>query len=211
MGEKRALIFGAMAQADWSFLKPLQEEGVTVFCADGGLSLARQAGFSPDYYIGDGDSGGAPEAGLRATVLPTQKDLTDLQAAWEEAYFLGYRKIFLTGCTGGRQDHHIAALQLLEAIAHRGCEGTILDGENEITFLAPGEHRRKRGEFHYFSLLPVDAAVTLSISGAAYDLDERQVFRGDSLCVSNAFRAPYVQLTLSGGSCYLVLSGRTRQ
>ena len=42
MGEKTALIFGAMDQGDWSFLAPLR--GASVFCADGGLRCARAAG-----------------------------------------------------------------------------------------------------------------------------------------------------------------------
>lgn len=208
MGAKAALIFGSMDLNDWSFLQPLRKENPTVFCADGGLMCAQRAGFSPDYYIGDGDSGGAPQPGLCATVLPTRKDLTDLQAAWEQAYSLGFRKVYLTGCTGGRQDHHLAALQLLETIHQRGCEGIILDRDNEITFFSPGKKLLQRKDFVYFSLIPLDAAVTVSISGAKYDLTERRVLRGDSLCVSNEFLAGPVELTLSGGCCWLILSQR---
>lgn len=208
MGAKAALIFGAMDCSDWSFLEPLRQECPTVFCADGGLTCARKAGFLPDYYIGDGDSGGAPQPGIRATVLPVQKDLTDLQAAWEEAYELGFRNICLTGCIGGRQDHHLAALQLLETIRLRGCEGRIMDPENEISFLTPGKMLLQREDFSYFSLIPADAEVTVSISGAKYELSERRVRRGDSLCVSNEFVQTPVELTLSDGSCWLILSQR---
>lgn len=208
MGAKAALIFGSMDQGDWSFLQPLRQEKPTVFCADGGLICAQKAGFLPDYYIGDGDSGGAPQPGLCATVLPTRKDLTDLQAAWEQAYSHGFRKIYLTGCTGGRQDHHLAALQLLETVQRRNCEGIILDQHNEISFFAPGKKWLERTDFVYFSLIPLDAEVTVSIRGAKYDLMERRVLRGDSLCVSNEFLDGPVELTLSGGSCWLILSQR---
>lgn len=208
MGAKAALIFGSMDHGDWSFLQPLRQEVPTVFCADGGLICAQTAGFSPDYYIGDGDSGGAPQPGLSATVLPTRKDLTDLQAAWEQAYSLGFRKLYLTGCTGGRQDHHLAALQLLETMHLRGCEGIILDPYNEISFFSPGEKRLQRTDFAFFSLIPLDSEVMVSIRGAKYDLTERRVLRGDSLCVSNEFLDGPVELNLSGGSCWLILSQR---
>ena len=208
MGAKTALIFGAMDAGEWGFLAPLKGEAPAVFCADGGLACAIRAGFSPQYYIGDGDSGGAPMAGIPATVLPTRKDLTDLQAAWEWAYAMGYRRLYLTGCTGGRQDHHIAALQLLEAMANRGCEGRILDAQNEIAFLQPGEYRIQREAYPYFSLLPVDALLTVSISGASYDLARQTVRRGDSLCVSNEFQGRPVTLTVYDGCCYLILSER---
>ncbi len=210
MGAKTALIFGAMNYGDWSFLEALRQNPPTVICADGGLRCARAAGFSPAYYIGDGDSGGAPQPGLSATVLPTRKDLTDLQAAWEQAYSLGFREILLTGCTGGRQDHHIAALQLLEQIRERGAEGKLLDPENEISFLLPGKILIEGEGFCYFSLLPVDETIEVSIRGAKYELQNRKVIRGDSLCVSNETQGACVEIELTKGRCWLVRSQRNK-
>ena len=208
MGAHAALIFGSMEQGDWRFLEPLRALDPMVICADGGVNCAKNAGFAPDYYIGDGDSGGAPLEGIEAVVLPTQKDLTDLQAAWQAAYAMGFRTVYLTGCTGGRQDHHIAALQLLEAMAEHGCEGTILDPENEISFLTTGTIMLQRGGFRYFSLLPVEREIIVSIEGAKYPLDRRSVFRGNSLCVSNEFASDAVTVTIHNGACWLVQSGR---
>ena len=206
MGEKTALIFGSMHYADWSSLTSLR--GAAVFCADGGLHCAIEAGFSPDYYIGDGDSGGSPPSGVPAKVLPVRKDLTDLQAAWEQAYTLGFRRIVLTGCTGGRQDHHIAALQLLETISRRGCEGRLLDPDNEVAFCPPGHYTLEQGGFRFFSLLPVEAQLTATIRHALYSLEAGVIRRGDSLGVSNAFLDGPVELFLTGGGCWLVRSGR---
>ena len=84
MGDKTALIFGSVAYPDWRFLAPLQGQNLTVLCADGGIRCAALAGFAPDFYIGDGDSGGSAQ-GLPAILLPAEKDLTDLQAACEAA------------------------------------------------------------------------------------------------------------------------------
>ena len=209
MGNETALIFGAMDQADWSFLAPLRGKAV-VFCADGGVRRAVSAGFSPDYYIGDGDSGGVPPEGVPAEILPVRKDLTDLQAAWEQAYGLGFRRIVFTGCTGGRLDHFLAAAQLLEVLGRRGCEGVILDADNEISFLPPGERRLNPGRFRFFSLLPVEAESRVSISGAEYNAEQTVLRRGDSLGVSNGFRDGPVRLTVFEGPCLLVQSGRIR-
>lgn len=204
MGAHAALIFGAMDHGNWDFLSALRALELKVICADGGVNCAHQAGFLPDFYIGDGDSGGRPPEGVDAVVLPTQKDLTDLQAAWQQAYAMGFRRFYLTGCTGGRQDHHIAALQLLETMADHGCEGTILDPGNEISFLSPGETTFSCGDFRYFSLLPVDREMTVSIEGAKFPLSRRRVFRGDSLCVSNEPAGSTVSVTVHEGCCYLV-------
>ncbi len=196
-----------MDHADWSFLCALRGEAA-VFCADGGVENAVRAGFIPDYYIGDGDSGGIPPAGVPAVLLPVRKDLTDLQAAWEQARSMGFRKIVFTGCTGGRLDHHLAAVQLLETVARAGCEGVIADPDNEIAFLLPGQRTARPGAFRFFSLLPVNETSTVSIRGAQYDLDRGLLRRGDSLGVSNGFRDGPVLITVHDGPCYLFLSGR---
>ena len=209
MGNETALIFGAMDHRDWSFLAAWRGR-VTVLCADGGVSSARSAGFAPDYYIGDGDSGGVAPAGVPAIQLPVRKDLTDLQAAWEQAFALGFRSILFTGCTGGRQDHFLAAVQLLEIVARRGCAGAILDPDNEISFLLPGTHRLAPGAFRFFALLSAEAEATVSIRGGEYDLSRGRIARGDSLGVSNAFRAGPVTVQVHEGACYLVRSARIR-
>lgn len=209
MGNETALIFGAVGYPDWSFLAPLRGK-TAVFCADGGVNHARSAGFTPDYYIGDGDSGGVPPAGIPAVRLPVRKDLTDLQAAWEQAFSLGFRNILLTGCTGGRQDHFLAAVQLLEIISASGCEGAILDPENEITWLPPGGHLLAPNAFRFFSLLPVNDRSVVSVRGAEYEAVRSILRRGDSLGVSNAFLNGPARVQVHEGPCYLVRSGRTR-
>lgn len=206
MGTQTALIFGAMKFDSWEFLEELRISHPTVICADGGIHCAQSAGFIPDFYIGDGDSGGSPAEGIPSQVLPNKKDYSDLQAACELALKLGFQQIVLTGCTGGRQDHHISALQLLELISLRGCEGKIIDPRNEIFFLSPSHKVIKKGRFKYFSLLPIDKEITVTISGAMYDLDHRQVLRGDSLCISNEFYQDVVTLNLHDGNCFLVFS-----
>jgi len=209
VGNQSALIFGAVGYPDWSFLAPLRA-AAAVFCADGGVNHVQAAGFSPDYYIGDGDSGGVPPAGIPAVQLPVHKDLTDLQAAWEQAFSLGFRKILLTGCTGGRQDHFLAAVQLLEVISARGCTGAILDPDNEITWLPPGEYRLTPDAFRFFSLLPADSRAVVSIRGAEYEAARSILRRGDSLGVSNAFLDGPARVQIHEGPCYLVRSGRIR-
>lgn len=136
MGDKTALIFGSVAYPDWHFLAPLQGQNLTVLCADGGIRCA-PGWLCPDFYIGDGDSGGSAQ-GLPAILLPAEKDLTDLQACREAAIDQGASNLILTACTGGRQDHHLANLQLLETLAKRGVRAVILDPWNEITYFSAG-------------------------------------------------------------------------
>lgn len=121
MGAQTALIFGSMDCGDWSFLEPLRMRQPLVICADGGLACALRAGFQPDCYVGDGDSGGKAVEGAENLMLRPEKDETDLQAAYTLARRHGCREVYFTGCSGGRQDHHIAGLQLLETARSDGC------------------------------------------------------------------------------------------
>ena len=57
---------------------------------------------------------------MECVSLPAEKDWTDLQAAYELAAARGAKEILLTGCTGGRQDHHLSALELLETARNQG-------------------------------------------------------------------------------------------
>ena len=207
MGTEKGLIFGSMAAPSWDYLRPYEDWPDVVIAADGGLSCARRAGFSPDFYIGDSDSGGTPEAGMNAVRLRPEKDDTDLQAAYCWAKGRGIRQVIFTGCSGGRQDHHLAALQLLETAARDGIEALFLDPFNRIRFLLPGTACLPKGGYRYFSIIPVDAVLKeLSITGAKYPLDGRDVFRGDSLTVSNEWTADMVTVRFTEGCCFLIES-----
>lgn len=96
MGAEKGLIFGSQPCESWMFLKPLLDWPDLVISADGGLRCARDAGFSPQVYVGDGDSGGRPEPGLRCVSLKPEKDVTDLEAAYDWARGHGLRELIFT-------------------------------------------------------------------------------------------------------------------
>ena len=96
-----------------------------VFCADGGYANAKGAGLEPDFLIGDWDSGEKPALDVPCVTLPAEKDMTDLQAAMDEALSRGVTELLLCGCTGGRLDHTVSNLLLLEWLAERGGSGMI--------------------------------------------------------------------------------------
>ena len=137
MGDKTALIFGSVAYPDWRFLAPLQGQEFDRPLRRRRHRCAALAGFAPDFYIGDGDSGGSAQ-GLPAILLPAEKDLTDLQAACEAAIDKVASNLILTACTGGGRIITWPNLQLLETLAKRGVRAVILDPWNEITYFSAG-------------------------------------------------------------------------
>lgn len=207
MGAKKGLIFGASPCTDWRFLEPYQAWADLVIGADGGLHSARKAGFAPSVYVGDGDSGGRSEPELFSIPLKPEKDETDLQAAYGYARAQGVEELVFTGCTGGRLDHHLSALGLLERAAGDGIHAVLLDPRNRVEFLRAGTHVRQNHGYAYFSLIPVsDMLRGVTITGAKYPLRDRDVFRNDSLTVSNEFLADTVTASFTEGCCYFIES-----
>ena len=207
------LIIGAVPWRDGGFLRPYLERGRwTVFCADGGYANAVSAGLAPDYLIGDWDSGRKPELDVPCVTLPVEKDVTDLQAAMDQALSLGIRDLLLCGCTGGRLDHTASNLLLLEWLADRGGRGMIADADNEVRLLGPGVHRVANDPpCHYLSLVPLDRQVTgVSIRGVKYRLNGATLTRGDTLSVSNEPAGPVAEIAIGGGRALLIRSQRER-
>lgn len=131
------------------------EMEVFVCCADGGLLLARDMYLSPDMIIGDFDSMprgvdvakikendkgeiNKPNSNVRANTIVEHlspiKDNTDLMVCVKKGLALKYRKFILLGVTGGRIDHFMGALSVLEYLNENEAEGFILDSHNEIRF-----------------------------------------------------------------------------
>ena len=109
---------------------------------------------------------------------------------------------------GGRLDHALANLQLLETARADGVEAILLDPDNRVTCIGPGKYVLPRTEYFYFSLLPIDAVLRgVTIEGAKYPLCDAEARRGDSLTISNEWIEPTVRLRIREGLCWLICSG----
>lgn len=183
---RRAVIFGSAPAADWSFLQHYLRPDDTIICADGGRNTAECLGLHPDWYVGDDDSGGYA-GNCPADLLPSEKDVTDLDMAVSRALKEGYRELLLCGCTGGRQDHHFSAIGQLERIWRAGAHGVIVDPWNEIHLLTPGRTELSADpRYHYFGLVPLDPMLKgVTITGAKYEIHQVDLYRWASLGISN--------------------------
>ena len=158
---------------------------------DRGIEKLLSRGISPKWAIGDLDSIDDPDAIKKIKeirILPARKDVTDTHAALEWAIEMGYDDIRIYGATGGRLDHFIAALCLLEL--HREVKITILDPLNEITLLTPGIHKFSADGYKYFSLFALDRAV-ITITGAEYNVADHVFLRKDPLGCSNQVKGEF--------------------
>lgn len=151
---------------------------------DRGVEILIEQGIKPIYAIGDFDSIKNQDmlSKLEIKRLPTRKDVTDSHAAVEYALAKGYDEIDLYGVTGGRLDHFLSAMCLLEKF--KNAKIRIIDNQNIIELLKPGRHRINSNGYKYFSLFALEDSY-INIEHAFYPLDNYYLKHEDPLCVSN--------------------------
>ena len=206
----QAVLFGAVPEEDWVFLRDYLDERFLVICADGGVQNACRAGLEPDLLVGDWDSGGAPREGVPTVSLPPEKDMTDLQAAVDLAIGRGCRELLLCGCTGGRMDHTASNLVLLEWIAGRGGRAMLVDSDNEVRFHPGGTLLLPDvPAYRYLSIIPLDRTIEgVTLRGVKYPLTDALLTRGDTLSVSNEPAGEVSEISIASGRVLVVRSGR---
>lgn len=151
---------------------------------DRGIKTLITQGIKPMIGIGDFDSLQDKELlhSLEIEVLPTRKDVTDTHHALLYAIDKGYQEIQIFGVTGGRLDHFMAVISLLQQFPQRKI--TVLDKQNKIQILSPGSHKIGNDGFTYFSLFAIiDSYIT--IASCEYPLESYHLTSKDPLCVSN--------------------------
>lgn len=112
-------------------------------------------------------------------LLKPEKDDTDSQSCLREVFRRGCREATLVCATGGRIDHMLANLSLLEEAKTLGGHLTILDPYNRVELHQGGRQEFIMPEtFTYFSVVPMDAVLEgVTIENAKYELTNGTVTR----------------------------------
>ena len=211
MGSERIII---LADGDWKESDTIRAQAASadhVIAADGGYVRALECGWPVDEVVGDLDSV-PPE--LRQRLLagdgpvvhsfPADKDWTDLELAIERALDRGPAEIAIHGALGGRIDHTLANLQLLERGLNRGvpivlrsgCESVRLTGGLlELDEAAVGDR---------VSLIPQSRDVLVSADGLRFGLVRERLERAASRGVSNLVSATPVRVHVHEGQLFVI-------
>lgn len=208
----RCVIFGAAPLGCAEYVNRYLRPDDRVLCADGGLRHALKLGLSPIALIGDGDSGGCnPPPGAEQVSMPTEKDMTDVQACMDYGLARGMTDFLLFGCTGGpRFDHFVGNLFLLEYCAGRGGRAVMADDDHEFLLHTGGCLTFEDYDaFDFISVIPLDGSVTrVRLRGLKYPLDDAMLTRGETLGLSNEPTGDGpIRITLSGRA-FVVRAGR---
>ncbi|ADH99207.1 thiamine diphosphokinase [Salisediminibacterium selenitireducens] len=182
--------------------------------ADRGALHLIKRGIAPDLSVGDFDSVSQEEwdtiqrRSREIFVHPEEKDETDLEIALHEAIKAGSESICLIGVTGGRIDHYLMAIQLMELTARSVKEIKLYDVTGEMWIRQPGTYEEERRGYNYVSFLPATEQVEgLTLRGFKYPLTEAVLNRGSSLAISNQQTDATATIRFTKGLLYGMFSG----
>lgn len=179
-----------------------------IIAADSGQITAEKCGITPHIIAGDFDSSPLPsDTEAQIIRVPAEKDDTDTMLACRIAMQHGARQITILGGTGGRIDHSLSNIFLLEQLKEQGMDVVLCDGNNRIRLLLKESVTLSPEGFPYFSLIALECA-TVSAAGCKYPLDQAPLRRSEPYAVSNEITAEVATVTVSGGPVLLIESGR---
>lgn len=191
-------------------LRPWPVPGDYVIAADRGFDSLMAYGVNPDLAVGDFDSLGHRPNHANVIQLPAEKDDTDMVYAIRKGLELGYRRFILLGGVGGRLEHTLGNLQLLDWLARHGAQGFLAGEKTAATCIRGGAAvsfpPSMTGCLSVFCNSGEAEGVTLS--GLKYPLD-RYTLTGDfPLGVSNQFLGQEACVRVERGSLILVWEDR---
>ena len=180
------------------------KEGDLVIAADGGLSALAKMGVRPDLAVGDFDSSRRP-AGVACVVHPPEKDDTDTALAIREGMARGYRTLALYGCTGGRLDHTLGAIQTALGATRAGARVFLVGDGTVGTVLENGSLRfAPVGTVTVLSL--TDRSVGVTLEGLKYPLKDATLTNDYPLGVSNEGNGTPATVSVKEGALYVLFA-----
>ncbi|MDO4174896.1 MAG: thiamine diphosphokinase [Eubacteriales bacterium] len=204
----RTLIVASAPEEDDTYIKALAERADFIMCADGGTRHAAACGIAPDLVVGDFDSGHRPESGVATITLQPEKDDSDLMSCTKEAIRRGASCIDYACASGGRIDHFLSNLSLLEYLFQQGKRGVFYDNQNRVTFHGGGTLRYMAdAAYRYVGIIPLDAELRgVTLTGLKYPLQDVTVARSEIITISNEAITPEYTISIREGRALVIES-----
>jgi len=125
-----------------------------IIAADSGYIHAQKLSIRPQVIVGDFDSSELPISNSQIITAPCEKDDTDTMLACNIAIKQGADKITIIGGTGGRCDHFLSNVFMIETFKDKNIDTLLTDGENRISVIKDEtvNVKNNNGYFSLFSL-----------------------------------------------------------
>jgi thiamine pyrophosphokinase len=197
---------------DQSFFqeKIARMENGLIICCDGGARHLQYLGIKPDVIIGDMDSidpaslASYSTSGIKIIKYPADKDFTDTELALDYALRLKPEKIFIWGALGGRIDHTLANVFLLNKGQEKGIRTYLIDEYGEA-FMLDKETAFINETGNTVSLLALSPKVTgITLFGFLYPLKEGTLIMGESRGISNIINEDRAGISVKNGKLLVI-------
>ena len=178
--------------------------------ADCGYKNAKKLGITPDLAVGDFDSGDLSEIPSEVEIVevPAEKDFTDTGLAVDIAVEKGAEFIYIIGGIGGRLDHTLSNMGLLERLWRLGIRAILTDGKNRVRYIERTSELIPFTGFKYLSLLSADKeAKGVTVEGCKYPLKNAKLTRAEnSFTTSNEILKNCALISVKKGGLYVIES-----
>lgn len=202
-------------ECDYTNISEKPEADDLVIAADSGWRHATALRVKPSVLLGDFDSldggNGIPDDvpdDVEILTVPAEKDFTDTQMAVDEARKRGAKHITIIGGLGGRLDHTLSCLAILEDLWEKGDRLAVIDsGYSRVRFLSSDSALIPRSGYKYLSLLAVDPVVKgVEIDGVKYPIKGAKLNRTYQFAVSNEITGNCAFIAVKKGRLLIVES-----
>lgn len=185
-------------------------ESALIICCDGGIRHLENLNLQPDVIIGDMDSANAAglddyaSHGVKIVRYPSDKDATDTQLALEYALELKPCAIEIWGALGGRIDHALANLFLLNLGKKEGIKISLID-EYAETFIVEKEATFAEAAGQTVSLFATGSrAEGVTLRGFRYPLNNETLEMSNTRGISNVIDSLPATIQVKSGSLLAV-------
>ena len=176
-----------------------------LIAADKGYEALEAYGVPPNLVVGDFDSLGRRPNHPNVVQLPVAKDDTDMIYALREGLDRGYRRFVLLGGVGGRLEHTLGNLQLLDWLTTQGAHGFLAGEKTAATALRNSSLTFPASMSGYLSVFcNSGTAEGVTLTGLKFPLDQYQMEGSFPIGVSNEFLGTEATVSVRHGSLLLL-------
>lgn len=201
------LFFNGQLRGSKKFYSNLiEKQKGDIYCADGGANIAYQLNLIPKEIYGDLDSikdevkDFFTKENVKFIKFNVEKDYTDSELVLNEIE-KKYDKIYAIAALGGSIDHELTNINLLNRYSN-----LIFVSQKEKMFKIEKSYnfsnmKNKKVSFIIFS----DKVKDLTLKGFKYDVENLDLTKGETRCVSNIIEKNEARLTLKNGALLCVV------
>ena len=201
------LFFNGQLRGSKKFYSNLikKQEG-DIYCADGGANIVYQLNLIPKEIYGDLDSikdevkDFYTKKNVKFIKFNVEKDYTDSELVLNEIE-KKYDKIYAIAALGGSIDHELTNINLLNRYSN-----LIFVSQKEKMFKIEKSYdfsnmKNKKVSFIIFS----DKVENLTLKGFKYSVENLDLTKGETRCVSNIIEKNEARVTLKNGALLCVV------